>query len=317
MANDLTRGTGASERLQGVVTPGQQNEGLGEAVPTGQQSGGFDGAVPAGQRGGEPVPRGGGPVSRAGEPVPGAGEPVSRAGAVAPAAPAGAPAGAPALDPGLLQVIRSSAGRLIQFEDAFAQHLQFDMLPLIPDLAAEGRTFCERMVHSVLWVAVTDQPPQVIIDTLRWVGARNWIEGFPDAGYPSLATALVRAVRELSGNDWSTSMGSAWISYFLWMRPHLLLGAQQAATQQTAPQAGARPAGGSGGRQSTVPSKGAQDPSAQARGGQPQDAAGDVELEAVANLLGAEDDEDEDGGYGQIMVSMTRNSRRDRPRRQD
>ena len=45
-------------------------------------------------------------------------------------------------------------------------------------------------------------------------------------------------------------------------------------------------------------------------GGQP--AAGDVDLEAVAGLLD-EEDEDENAGYGQIMLSMTRNPRRQRP----
>jgi hypothetical protein len=37
----------------------------------------------------------------------------------------------------------------------------------------------------------------------------------------------------------------------------------------------------------------------------------DVNIEQVASLL---DEDDEDAGYGQLMVSMTRNQRRD-PRR--
>jgi hypothetical protein len=45
-----------------------------------------------------------------------------------------------------------------------------------------------------------------------------------------------------------------------------------------------------------------------------QPVAADVDLEAVAGLLDDEDDdEDDDAGYGQIMLSMTRNSRRQRP----
>jgi hypothetical protein len=43
-------------------------------------------------------------------------------------------------------------------------------------------------------------------------------------------------------------------------------------------------------------------------GGPPQTDSGDVDLESVGSLL-----DDEDAGYGQIMVSMTRNPRRDRP----
>ena len=39
--------------------------------------------------------------------------------------------------------------------------------------------------------------------------------------------------------------------------------------------------------------------------------AGDVDLESVGSLL--DDEDDDDAGYGQIMVSMTRNTRRERP----
>ena len=42
---------------------------------------------------------------------------------------------------------------------------------------------------------------------------------------------------------------------------------------------------------------------------------GDVNLESVASLL--DDEDDEDVGYGQIMVSMTRTPRRDPPRHTD
>ena len=44
-----------------------------------------------------------------------------------------------------------------------------------------------------------------------------------------------------------------------------------------------------------------------------QPVAADVDLEAVAGLLDDEDDDEDDAGYGQIMLSMTRNTRRQRP----
>lgn len=75
---------------------------------------------------------------------------------------------------------------------------------------------------------------------LRWVGATNQLEGFPEAQYVSVAHALIRAVHVLSEGDWSASLGSAWIGYFLWMKPHLILGAQQAAQQQAAERAAAQ-----------------------------------------------------------------------------
>jgi hemoglobin-like flavoprotein len=146
----------------------------------------------------------------------------------------GTPDVAPPLDPELMQAIRASASRMMLLEGTFISQLHSDVMTLIPELAADGRAFCERMVRSVLWAAVTDQPPRVIVDTLRWVGATNWMEGFPEDEYASVAHALVRTVRDLSGDNWSTSIGSAWITYFLWIQPQLLIGAGQAIAQQQA-----------------------------------------------------------------------------------
>jgi hypothetical protein len=223
-----------------------------------------------------------------------------------------------ALDPGALQVIRQSADRLAQMEYTFIRQLHYDVTRLIPDAAgapaADMWAFCERMMQSLLWVALTDQPPQVIIDTLRQVGARNRFEGFPDAQYVSVAHALVRTVRDLSGNDRSASTGSAWISYFMWIKPHLLAGARQAAAEQAADQAAAA-------QQAAAQQAAAEQEAARvealsrdSHGGHTQ-VVGDVNLESVASLL--DDEDDEDVGYGQIMVSMTRTPRRHPPRHTD
>ena len=248
----------------------------------------------------------------------------------------GAPAGRPALDPGVLQVIRSSADQLIPLEDTFARQLRYDIATLMPDLvtrlAGEGLPFCQRLVRTMLWVAVYDQPAQVIAGVLRQAGARNWLEGFPEGQYVSVAHALVRTVRDLSEDDWSTSMGSAWISYFLWIKPYLLAGAQQAATQQAAAEqasaqqasAGLEPASPQAASPQAASPQAAspqaaspQAASPEAASPLPETATGDVDLEAVADLLGDEDEDDEDVGYGQIMVSMTRSPRRERPRHPD
>ena len=149
-----------------------------------------------------------------------------------------APDPGPPLDPALLQVIRSSAGRLTQLQDAFIRQLRADIITMIPDLAEDGWAFSDRMVRAVLWAATTNQPTQMITDGLRWLGAANWREGFPETQYVSVAHALVRAVHVLSESDWYTSLGSAWISYFLWMKPYLILGAQQAAQEAAQEAAG-------------------------------------------------------------------------------
>ena len=142
--------------------------------------------------------------------------------------------GQPPLHPGVLEVIRRSAGWLSQRPDAFVDGLAADVAALIPDLGLDVRAFCERMVHTVLWAALTDDPPHAVVGSLRWVGTMNYLDGFPEAQYVNVAHALVRAVHDLAGVHWSASTGSAWISYFMWLRPYLEDGARQAAAQKAA-----------------------------------------------------------------------------------
>jgi hypothetical protein len=171
-------------------------------------------------------------------------------------------------DQGIWPLIRQSAARLSRNEDAFIKQLHFDVARLTQDRAGrpapETRGFCERMARSLLWVALTDQPLTVVVDTLRQVGAQNWTEGFGEAHYENFAHALVQTVHYLSDIDWSATAGSTWITYFMWVKPHLLAGAQYAASQVVA----------------------------------------DVNRESEADLL--DDEDDEDPGYGQIMLGMTR-----------
>ena len=230
--------------------------------------------------------------------------------------PDGTPYAVPSLDPGTLQVIRSSAVRLSRIEELFVQRLHSDLSALIPGMAANGGAVSERIVRALLWVALTNQPAKAIADALQWVGASNWQDGFPDAQYANVANALVRVVRNLSGSDQFASIGSAWVSYFQWVQPYLIAGARQAAVQQAAADQAAA-------EEAAARREAAEQEAARAQAlalypeGRHRDAAGDVNLEKVADLLDDEDEDDAgDPGYGQIMVSMTRNRRRD-PHRPD
>jgi hypothetical protein len=163
--------------------------------------------------------------------------------------------------------------------------------------------FCRRMVRTLLWAALTDHPPHVVVDTLRQVGAQNWYEGFPGEEYASIAHALIQTVHYLTSSDWSTSTGSAWVSFFMWMRKHLLDGAQEAAAQEAAAhEAAAQEAAA---RRAAAEREAAR-VAALSRGGPgtPGQVVSDVNIERVASIL--DDDDDEDGGYNQIMISMTR-----------
>ncbi len=199
-------------------------------------------------------------------------------------------------DPAVLRVIRPSAARLTQLEDVFTEQLRYEIHSLIPDLAEDDWAFCQRTVQALLWAALTDEPAHVVAGALRRLGAVNQLAGFPDSQYLGLAHALLRAVRELTDYDWSTTLGSAWISYFQWIQRHLMIGAQQA--PRPAPPPAPRPA---------PPTHAAGTPP----GGRPGPEDGEPELESVAGLLDEEDNEDT--GYGQIMVSMTRTARREPP----
>jgi hypothetical protein len=197
------------------------------------------------------------------------------------------------LDPGLLRVVRASADRLIELEDAFVRQLQYELATLIPDSAslraAGGWAFCERMARTLLWAAVTDQPPDVVADTLRKLGARNWLDGFSETQYVSVVHALVRAVRDLCADDWSTSMSSAWISYFTWIKPYLMLGAQQAAAQQAADR---KAASQQAAVQQAINLAQAAEPGS--RGDRAQAPAGDEDLEEADDLLEDEDEDEDD-----------------------
>ena len=206
-----------------------------------------------------------------------------------------------ALDPAALEPVRQSAGWLSQAEDAFAGALRANLAALIPGARVDLRPFCQRMVHAVLWAALTDEPPAAVAGSLRWVGATNYWEGFGEAQYVDVAHALVQAVHELSGPGWSTSMGSAWISHFLWLRPHLLAGARDAAAQQAARQPAEEAA------REAAWQAAQREAQLAARQGRPAE----VNVESVASLLDKEDEDDQDVGLGQIMVEMTR-TRRDR-----
>jgi hypothetical protein len=212
-----------------------------------------------------------------------------------------------------LSAIRQSAALLARDQGAFIRQLHVDVSSLIPESAVPAAFdmwgFCDRMAQVLLWVALTDQPPLVVTDALRQLGAQNWSEGFPESHYASVAHALIQALHYLNANIWSTETGSAWISFFMWVEPHLLDGARDAASGEAAAREAAA-------REAAAQRAAAEQEAARVaafsrdqRGGHSQ-VVGDVNIERVASLLD-DDDDDDDVGFGQIMLGMTRN----RPKR--
>jgi hypothetical protein len=216
-----------------------------------------------------------------------------------------------AFDPVAQPSIRQSAAAVARDQGSFIRQLHNDIADLIPESALppgfDMQGFCARMAQALLWLALSDQPPDVAADALCQLGRQNWYEGFPDSQYASVAHALIQTMHYLTANEWSASTGSAWISFFMWMQPHLLAGAQQAAAAEAAArQAAAREAAAQRAEAEQEAARIAalaRDP----RGGQAH-VVYNANLERVAALL-EDDEDDQDVGLGQIMLGMTRPSR--------
>lgn len=201
--------------------------------------------------------------------------------------------------------IRQSAALLARDQGVFVRQLHHDVARLIPESALPSafdlRGFCDRMAQALLWVALADQPEHVVAGSLRQLGGQNWYEGFPDSLYTSVAHALVQTVHYLSANVWSASTGSAWISLFMWVQPHLLAGASDAGAHESAArEAAALQAAAQRAAAEQEAARGAALSQGHSQG------MNNVNIERVASLLDDEEDDD-DGGLGQIMLGMTRN----------
>ncbi|MBO0819332.1 MAG: hypothetical protein J2P26_00625 [Nocardiopsaceae bacterium] len=140
----------------------------------------------------------------------------------------------PPLDPGLLRAIHPSANRMAAAEGTFVQLLHQDIETLVRQLPDGGWGFCERTVRAVLWVILVGQPAEDVAECLRWLGSENQADGFPFSEYVSVGHALVRVAREMSAENWSTTTGSAWTRFFMWMQPYLRAAAQQVAAREEA-----------------------------------------------------------------------------------
>jgi hypothetical protein len=138
------------------------------------------------------------------------------------------------LDPAVLQAIRPSASRMAGTEEAFVRLLHEEIETLVSQLPDQGWPLCERTARAILWLVLSDPAADVVGPSLRWLSEANQADGFPQSEYVSIGHALVRIAREMSGTKWSTTTGSAWIRFFMWLQPHLQGGARQPAPRQEA-----------------------------------------------------------------------------------
>jgi hypothetical protein len=132
-------------------------------------------------------------------------------------------------DLALLQAIRPSASRMAAGEEAFVRLLHEEIEPLVRRLPDGGWPLCERTARAVLWLTLSDPPADAVITWMHWLGEKNQADGFPPSEYVRIGHALVWIAREMSGTRWSTTTGSAWIRFFMWLQPLLQAGARRPA----------------------------------------------------------------------------------------
>jgi len=135
-------------------------------------------------------------------------------------------------DLALLQAIRPSASRMAAGEEAFVRLLHEEIEPLVHRLPNGGWPLCERTARAVLWLTLSDPPQDAVIMWMHWLGEKNQADGFPPSEYVRIGHALVWIAREMSGTRWSTTTGSAWIRFFMWLQPLLQAGARRPAAPQ-------------------------------------------------------------------------------------
>jgi hypothetical protein len=132
-------------------------------------------------------------------------------------------------DQAVLQAIRPSASRMAAGEEAFIRLLHEEIEPLVRRLPDRGWPLCERTARAVLWLTLSDPPQDAVITWMHWLGEMNQADGFPPSEYVRIGHALVWIAREMSGTKWSTTTGSAWIRFFMWLQPLLQTGAHRPA----------------------------------------------------------------------------------------
>jgi hemoglobin-like flavoprotein len=188
-------------------------------------------------------------------------------------------------DDGVLRVLRSSVTDLAarQSDLILLVHQQIiERLPLVTSrLPSNGRGVARRLVRGLIEAALLDDPAAGSAELVRRIGAMNRDEGFGPEHYPATTQMLLHAVRGVYQGEWSSTLSSAWVEYLLWLREHLVAGAR-----------GAEPDDESASR---------DDVSDRDDGSEQDDLSERDDL-----------DDEEPPAYGELMVSMTQATRRDR-----
>jgi hypothetical protein len=146
---------------------------------------------------------------------------------------------APRPAPETARLVQLSCQRLLVIEPKFAGAFHHELCGLVPHslpAIGAGRALAGGLAHCLLWAALTRDPTDVVEDRVRSFASDQHGRGFPDDAYPCLCHALLRSVRSTLPAGWTSELSSGWVSYGLWLQPHLERGAS------ATPDASGRPA---------------------------------------------------------------------------
>jgi hypothetical protein len=139
---------------------------------------------------------------------------------------------APRPKPDSARQVQLCSQRLYAVEPEFAVAFHRALRELSPNVTGPatgpGGSLSGQLAHCVLWAALTHDPVEIVEGKVRDFAAHHHAQGFPDDAYSSIGHALLRSVRDILPAGWSSELSSSWISYALWLRPHLEAGARSA-----------------------------------------------------------------------------------------
>lgn len=158
--------------------------------------------------------------------------------------PAAARRPAPEVMAAVRRSCRAVADRPVRLAESFYAHL-FDMAPQVRAMFAPDMTEQMQKMADTLMLAITtlEQTDTAELEAaLRRLGAQHKIRyGVEPEHYQPVGHALTRAVREVSGLEYSGFVSSAWIAVYQYVAAHMAVGAQAATAPDIAVSGGAVP----------------------------------------------------------------------------
>jgi hypothetical protein len=145
---------------------------------------------------------------------------------------AGAVRGGPRPDPGsvrrVVHVWTSFGGRRRAFVLATMEAIGKDVPAHHPLHPASGSTAAVEVLDALIDAVEGRNAPAALEEGWLRLGAAHAAQGLQGLDYRYLGHAVFRATREVFSDVWSTELGSAWVTYYLWVEGWVTAGSVNA-----------------------------------------------------------------------------------------